>query len=75
CGKKGYRFYPLRCSKTASVPFLSCKFFASQKTYETITAGLRACGFRLGSFASQNSGEISSAEAVLILRQRGVHVR
>jgi hypothetical protein len=27
---------------SASLPFLSCKFFASQKTYETITAGLRA---------------------------------
>jgi hypothetical protein len=26
----------------ASVPFLSCKFFAKQKTYETIVTGLRA---------------------------------
>jgi hypothetical protein len=42
CGKKGYRCNPLRCSKTASVPFLSCKFFASQKTYKTIAAGLHA---------------------------------
>jgi hypothetical protein len=31
-----FRFYPLRCSKMASMPFLSCKFFAKQKTYETI---------------------------------------
>jgi hypothetical protein len=43
--KKGYRSYPLRCSKTASVPFLSCKFFARQKTYGIITAGLRAGRF------------------------------
>jgi hypothetical protein len=26
CGKKGYRFYPLRCSKMASLPFLSYEF-------------------------------------------------
>jgi hypothetical protein len=30
----------LRCPKTASLPFLGCKFFAPQKTYETSTAGL-----------------------------------
>jgi hypothetical protein len=37
-----FRFYPLRCSKMASMPFLRCKFFASQKTYEIIAAGLHA---------------------------------
>jgi hypothetical protein len=26
----------------ASLPFLGCKFFASQKTYETIVAGIHA---------------------------------
>jgi hypothetical protein len=84
CGKKGYRFYPLREPKplrgfgfaefgakpqtpgswefmlrinsenqkpvrvfgSPSVAILSCKFFAKQKTYETIVAGiLPACGF------------------------------
>jgi hypothetical protein len=51
CGKKGYRFYPLRCPETASMPFLGCKFFASQKTYETIVAGLLpACGFGFAEF-------------------------
>jgi hypothetical protein len=35
----------------ASMPFLSCKFFALQKTYETITAGLLpACGFGFAEF-------------------------
>jgi hypothetical protein len=41
-GLRYFRFYPLRCSKMASVPFLSCKFFAKQKTYEIRVAGLRA---------------------------------
>jgi hypothetical protein len=46
-GGKGYRFYPLRgrtpaefaYQKMASLPFLSCKFFALQKTHGTIVAG------------------------------------
>jgi hypothetical protein len=32
-GKKGYRFYPLRCLKTASVPFLSCEFLRSKNSW------------------------------------------
>jgi hypothetical protein len=40
-------WFPLRCSKTASVPFLSCKYFAMQNTYETITAGRRGAHARL----------------------------
>jgi hypothetical protein len=32
---------------SASVPFLSCKFFAMQKTYETITTGVRDAHTRL----------------------------
>jgi hypothetical protein len=50
---KGYRSYPLRgrkpkafaFPKTASLPFLSGKFFAMQKTYKTITTGLPAGPF------------------------------
>jgi hypothetical protein len=38
CG--GEPFYS--AIRGASMPFLSCKFFAKQKTYETIVAGLHA---------------------------------
>jgi hypothetical protein len=40
------------------MPFLSCKFFASQKTYETITADIRVGLLSPWSFASQNSRNI-----------------
>jgi hypothetical protein len=39
-GFRYFRFYPLRCSKMASMPFLSCGF-ASQ-TQEIIDAGSAA---------------------------------
>jgi hypothetical protein len=42
-----FRSYPLRCPETASMPFQGCKFFAMQKTYGTITAGLRGAHARL----------------------------
>jgi hypothetical protein len=45
-GLRYFRFYPLRCSKMASLPFLSSKFFAKQKTYETIAAGIPAATLR-----------------------------
>jgi hypothetical protein len=37
-----------RLSKTASVPFLSCKFFATQKTYKTISTGILPARRRRG---------------------------
>jgi hypothetical protein len=39
-GLRYFRCNPLRCSKMASMPFLSCKFFATQKTYEINVAGI-----------------------------------
>jgi hypothetical protein len=39
-GLRYFRCNPLRCSKMASMPFLSCKFFALQKTYEINVAGI-----------------------------------
>jgi hypothetical protein len=41
-GFRYFRSYPLRCPKPPSMAVLGCKFFASQKTYETVTADLRA---------------------------------
>jgi hypothetical protein len=43
CGKKVYRFYPLRCSKMASMPFLSFRFLL-RKNLGIYTAGLHAGG-------------------------------
>jgi hypothetical protein len=32
CGKKGYRFNPLRCCKTASMPFYSFEFLRGKNS-------------------------------------------
>jgi hypothetical protein len=32
CGKKGYRFYPLRCGKTASLPFYRFEFLRGKNS-------------------------------------------
>jgi hypothetical protein len=42
-GKKGYRFNPLRCYKTASLPFYSFEFLRG-KNSQIAAAGIPAAG-------------------------------
>jgi hypothetical protein len=67
---KGYRFYPLRCSKTASLPFLSLEFLLCKNSKSIETAGLHADGvpavFRLrGCCASHSNPQHRSQPASL----------
>jgi hypothetical protein len=55
----------------ASMPFLSCKFFASQKTYETIVTGLHAghpCRFSALGFCFAKPGNLPAGPASLPAR-------
>jgi hypothetical protein len=42
-GKKGYRFNPLRCCKTASMPFYSFEFLRAKTHESSQPASLPAC--------------------------------
>jgi hypothetical protein len=57
CGKKYFRYYRLRCSKTASVPFLNMQFgFAKLHAWTPAAIhGGHPCGFSAWSLAKPNS--------------------